>query len=192
MEQFQFPQDLHIHTTFSAGDTAVAVEQTVDLVAGLGHAKVLGISDHLDWVGGAAFDKYRQTVRGLGLHLGLEVDGASWVEEALELPVDYFVYHCYDNPVDYQGAERLLSGGKPVIAAHPLFLGTNPDHLPPDCLVEINNRYVWRSDWRTRFLPFLPRFKFVISSDAHQPHWLSQHLARHVAREIGVTETLLF
>jgi hypothetical protein len=32
----------------------------------------------------------------------------------------------------------------------------------------------------------------VISSDAHQPNWLNQTLARYVARELEIQETLLF
>jgi hypothetical protein len=32
----------------------------------------------------------------------------------------------------------------------------------------------------------------VISSDAHQPNWLNQTVARHVAAELGVREKLLF
>jgi len=35
-------------------------------------------------------------------------------------------------------------------------------------------------------------FSFVIDSDAHQPHWLNQNIARYVARELEITETLLF
>jgi len=40
--------------------------------------------------------------------------------------------------------------------------------------------------------PFTKRFRFVISSDAHQPHWLNQNVARYVAAELGVSETVLF
>jgi hypothetical protein len=32
----------------------------------------------------------------------------------------------------------------------------------------------------------------VIDSDAHQPHWLNQHVARRVAHKLGIAETLLF
>jgi len=34
------PQDLHIHTTFSSGDTAVVEKQTVEFIARLGHAEI--------------------------------------------------------------------------------------------------------------------------------------------------------
>jgi hypothetical protein len=36
------------------------------------------------------------------------------------------------------------------------------------------------------------RFEFVISSDAHQPNWINQTVARHVAERLGVRERLLF
>jgi hypothetical protein len=36
------------------------------------------------------------------------------------------------------------------------------------------------------------RFRFVLGSDAHQPNWLSQAVARHVAVQLGVTEHLVF
>jgi len=38
-------QDLHVHTVFSHGDGAIVPEQTVELVAAVGHARILGISD---------------------------------------------------------------------------------------------------------------------------------------------------
>ncbi|HUV06184.1 MAG TPA: hypothetical protein VMX75_00555, partial [Spirochaetia bacterium] len=66
------------------------------------------------------------------------------------------------------------------------------DKLPQECLIEINNRYVWRYDWRERINGFRSRFRFVIGSDAHQPHWLNQNIARYVASELGIEETLLF
>jgi hypothetical protein len=58
--------------------------------------------------------------------------------------------------------------------------------VPPECLVEINNRYVWRGDWRRFYGPCRARFRFVISSDAHQPQWLSQTVARYVAADLGL------
>jgi hypothetical protein len=33
---------------------------------------------------------------------------------------------------------------------------------------------------------------FVISSDAHQPNWLNQNVARHVCQVLGIRETILF
>jgi histidinol phosphatase-like PHP family hydrolase len=190
--RFPYPQDLHIHTTFSTGDTAVAPQQTVELVARFRHARVMGISDHLDYVYGERFDEYQKTVRQFGFRVGVEVDGGVWAERALEVPVDYYLLHCYDLPDSYRCAERLVETGKPVIISHPLFLGTNLSRVPTGCLLEINNRYVWRSDWRQSFGDALKSFRFVIGSDAHQPHWLTQHVARAVARELGIQESLLF
>jgi hypothetical protein len=187
-----YQQDLHIHTAFSTEDRAIVPEQTVALVASIRHARVIGISDHVEFVLGSRFDDYAETVRGHGLRLGVELDrGAAWVAAAAELPVDYYVYHCVDHPDEYRGAERLLELGKPVIIAHPLLIGTDPGKLPPECLIEINNRYVWRSDWREGYRGFLERFRFVLGSDAHQPHWLSLEVARAVARSLNVEETLL-
>jgi hypothetical protein len=71
-------------------------------------------------------------------------------------------------------------------------LDTNLDRVPPQCLVEINNRYVWRCDWGRFYGPYVSRFEFVISSDAHQPNWINQTVARHVAERLGVRERLLF
>lgn len=186
------PQDLHVHTTFSFGDGAIVSEQTVELVAELRHARVQGISDHLEFVHGERFERYRRTVRDHGLRLGVEVNGGSWVPAALEVDVDYYIMHCFDTDDDYAGIERLVETSKPVIAAHPLFIGTDLERLPPACLVEINNRYVWRSDWRAGFGPYVDRFRFVLGSDAHQPHWLNQNVARSVAAALGVQETVLF
>lgn len=38
-------QDLHIHTTWSQGDGAVVPEQSIELIASVKHARVVGISD---------------------------------------------------------------------------------------------------------------------------------------------------
>ena len=46
-----YTQDLHIHTIFSTGDSAVSREQTVELVAEINHAKIIGISDHFEYIG---------------------------------------------------------------------------------------------------------------------------------------------
>ncbi|MBN1866732.1 hypothetical protein JW916_05525 [Candidatus Sumerlaeota bacterium] len=187
-------QDLHIHTIFSHSDTAVAPEQTIDLVAKLGHARVTGISDHLDCLmEGGDLEGYMGAVRAAGFRLGTELPNSGWVDAALDLPFEYFIYHCRDRgPEEYRGFERLVESGKPAIIAHPLSLGTDLGRLPPDCLVEINNRYVWRNDWRRRFAPYVERFRWVLSSDGHQPNWLNQTVAYYVASELGVRETLLF
>ena len=185
------PQDLHVHTIFSRGDGAVVPEQTVELVARIAHARVLGISDHLEYVGDA-FEEYARAVRAHRFHLGLEVNGADWVASAEALPVDYFIYHCRDRTADYRGAERLAATGRPVIVAHPQALQTDLRRVNPACLVEINNRYAWREPGYKALAPFAARFRFVIGSDAHQPHWLNQTAARCIARELGVGETLLF
>ena len=185
------PQDLHIHTTFSRGDGAVVPEQTVELVAWIAHARVIGISDHLEYVAGE-FEEYSRTVRAHRLRLGVEVNGAEWVVQAGELPVDYYVYHCCDRGQDYRGAERLAASGRPVIIAHPQMLQTDLSKVAPECLIEINNRYAWRDNGYRQLAPYVGRFRFVIGSDAHQPHWLGQTAARRIARELGVRETLLF
>jgi len=186
------PQDLHVHTVFSYADGAIMPQQTIELVASIGHARVIGISDHFSYVGGSSFAAYSKAVRKQGFVLGTEVGGPDQTEAAAETVVDYYNYHCEDTPAFYAGAERLLETGRPVIIAHPLLLGTNLDKVPPECLIEINNRYVWRNDWRTRLAPYVDRFRFVIGSDAHQPHWLNQTVARRVAQELGIQETLLF
>jgi hypothetical protein len=184
------PQDLHIHTTFSRDDGAVAPEQTVQLVAAVAHARIIGISDHLESIVDD-FPTYAETVRSYGFLVGTEVNGADWVAEAETVDAQYYVYHCRDRDRDYRGAERLLATGKPLIIAHPLILETDLRRVHPRCLIEINNRYVWRSNWEI-LRPFTASFSFVIDSDAHQPHWLSQNVARFVAGQLGITETRLF
>jgi histidinol phosphatase-like PHP family hydrolase len=185
-------QDLHIHTLWSHGDSAVVPEQTVALVAALGHAGTVGISDHFEFLVDGAFDAYAREVRGAGLRLGIEVNGAEWVGDAAAAPVDYYVVHCFDRDADYRGLERLLGTGRPVIVAHPHALDTDLSRVPPECRVEINNRYVWRCDWRSYYGPYRDRFAFVLGSDAHQPNWLGQAVAEHVARSLGITPTRVF
>ena len=189
---FQVPQDLHVHTVFSHLDSAVAEAQTLDLIAAMRHARVIGISDHLDNLVERSVEEYIQAVRAHGFRIGIEACAPEWVEMAAGLPVEYYVYHCLDTDAGYAGAGHLLETGRPVIIAHPMVIGTNLDRVPPDCLVEINNRYVWQNDWRAKIGPHARRFRFVINSDAHQPHWLNQSVARYVARELGIQETLLF
>jgi hypothetical protein len=184
-------QDLHVHTTWSHDDSAIVPEQTIALIRQVQHARVIGISDHFEHVY-ARFDDYAAAVRGAGLRLGTEVNGHAWVDDALAIDCDYRIYHCWDLDADYRGLERLLSAGTPVIVAHPNALDTDLDRVPPECLVELNNRYIWRCDWRAFYGPYRKRFRFVLSSDAHQPNWLNQTVARHVADTLDIEETLLF
>ncbi len=186
------PQDLHIHTVFSSGDSAVAPEQTVAIVAQFRHARIIGISDHIEYIYGKEFDTYKRTLALHRFHVGVEVQDHTWVDRALELDTEYYIYHCRDKTKEYKGAEKLLSKGLPVIIAHPQFMETDLSKVPEGCIVEINNRYVWRGNWRSYYTPYLAKFRFIIGSDAHQPFWLNQHIARSVAKELGVEETILF
>ena len=184
-------QDLHLHTTWSNEDSAIVPEQTLELIASVRHARVIGISDHFEHIHDR-FDDYANAVRAAGLRVGTEVNGHAWADAALALSCDYRIYHCWDCDADYAALERLLADGTPVIVAHPNALGTDLDRVPTDCLVELNNRYVWRCDWRAFYGPYRDRFRFVLSSDAHQPNWLNQTVAQHVAKALGIRETLLF
>lgn len=185
-------QDLHIHTIYSTGDSAIVPEQTIALIAAVRHARVVGISDHFEYLLDGVFERYEKEVRQAGLKVGTEVDGHAWADEATGYGVDYYVFHCRDKRADYQALERLLATGKPVIIAHPNALGTDLNRVPAECLVEINNRYVWRNDWKSFYSPFIERFRFLLSSDAHQPNSLGQAVARYAANELGVAEHLLF
>jgi len=185
-------QDLHIHTTYSTSDTSVVPEQTVALVAALKHARIVGISDHFENLGDGVFDHYVMEIRQAGLKVGVEVDGHSWVAEATGCGVDYYIFHCRDKGADYRSLDRLLATGKPVIVAHPNALCTDLSRVPAACLIEINNRYVWRTDWKQFYGPFKDRFKFVIGSDAHQPNWLGQAAAHFAAAQLGIKEHLVF
>lgn len=187
-----FPQDLHIHTTYSTGDSSVTPQQTIEFIAQVGHARIIGISDHLEYLDDPIFSRYAERIRAQGLRLSAEVNGAPWVDRARELGLEYYIYQCFDRDADYKGAELLLQTGNPVIIAHPLLLDTNLDKVPPECYIEVNNRYVWRFDWRLRLQPYVKRFSFVIGSDAHTPNWLAQHVARYVAEELGINESVLF
>jgi len=185
-------QDLHMHTVFSFGDSAIVEQQTVDFIASLRHAKTIGISDHFEYITGHEFEVYRKAVLAHGFKLGTEVDGGDYTTDAAGYPFEYYVYHCRDVAGHYRGFERLLETGKPVIIAHPMAMGTDLEKLPEGCLVEINNRYIWRADWRRFYTPYLHRFRFLLSSDAHQPNWLNQNVARYVASALGVAETMVF
>jgi hypothetical protein len=187
------PQDLHIHTNYSSRDPGVVPEQTLDLIRKLGHARVTGISDHFEcMVMDKRLERYIEDVRAHGFHLGTELLDSSWLDQALEHPFEYYVFHTADEPGAYAALETLLETGKPVIVPHPGMMGTDLNKVPTGCLVEISNRYAWRGDWRAELGPHVHRFKFVLSSDAHHPTMLNQRFARSVARELGVQETLVF
>jgi histidinol phosphatase-like PHP family hydrolase len=185
-------QDLHIHTTYSASDPSVVPEQTIALVASLKHARMVGISDHFENLANGVFERYVLEVRQAGLKVGIEVDGHSWVADAAGCEVDYYLFHCRDQHADYRSLDRLLATGKPVIIAHPNALNTDLSRVPGACLIEINNRYVWQTNWKQFYGPFHDRFKFVIGSDAHQPNWLGQAAAHHAAAQLGIKEHLVF
>lgn len=186
------PQDLHIHTVFSSGDGAVVPQQTIELIAAVRHAETIGISDHVEYLYGDKFEEYAATVRKNGFRLGAEIVQNKDIDFALSLPLEYRVFHCYDDDRSYANAERMVESGTPLIIAHPMALDTNLDRLPPECIVEINNRYVWRDDWRSFYSRWTRRFRFIYSSDAHQPNWLNQNVARYVGQELAIPETLLF
>jgi hypothetical protein len=118
-------QDLHIHTTYSTSDTAVVPEQTVALVAAVRHAVIGGISDHFDCLVNGDFEGYEKEIRQVGLKVGVEVDGHTWVDEASKYAVDYYIFHCRDQNADYRSLDKLLTTGKPVIIAHPNVFQTN-------------------------------------------------------------------
>jgi len=185
-------QDLHIHTTYSANDSAVVPEQTVALVAAVRHARVVGISDHFENLVNGGFDTYAAEVRQAGLNVGVEVDGHPWVSQAVACAVDYYVLHCRDIGADYRALEDLLATGKPVIVAHPNALETDLKRVPAECFIEINNRYVWRTDWMAYYGPYRNRFNFVLGSDAHQPNWLGQAVAQHAATQLGIEVQMVF
>ena len=186
------PQDLHIHTVYSVGDSAIVKEQTPEFIYKIRHAEVIGISDHFEYIQDPEiFKTYETELRRCGFYVGTEISGFSLVNQAIKTNCDYFVYHCSIEP-DYKAVEKLLVTKKPVIIAHPLILGTDLNRIPEECYIEINNRYIWRNNWRAELSPYVSRFRFVISSDAHQPGWLNQNVARYVCRELGIRETILF
>jgi hypothetical protein len=185
-------QDLHIHTAYSTSDSSVVPEQTIALVASLKHARIVGISDHFENLGNGVFEHYAMEVRQAGLKVGIEVDGHAWVAESTGCDVDYYIFHCRDQDADYRSLDELLATGRPVIVAHPNTLYTDLSRVPAECLIEINNRYVWRTNWKQFYSPFKDRFKFVIGSDAHQPNWLGQAVALFAAAQLGIKEHVVF
>ena len=185
-------QDLHIHTTFSTSDNSIVPEQTVSFVVAVKHARIMGISDHFECLVNGYFDMYEREIRQAGLKVGIEVDGHPWVDEATGFHVDYYIFHCRDQGADYRSLDKLLATGKPVIVAHPNTPNTNLKRVPLECLIEINNRYIWRTDWKQFYGPFKERFEFVLSSDAHQPNWLALNVAHYVAAQLKIKEHLVF
>ena len=185
-------QDLHIHTVFSVGDSAVSQEQTLDLISKIRHAKIIRISDHFEYIGIEKYEEYKEGVLKYNFKLGTEVDGKEFVKEASMLDFDYYLYHCYDSQNDYKGIDTLLNTGKPVIIAHPEMSDTRLSKIPPECYLEINNRYIFRYDWYNYYKDYKDKFTFILSSDAHQPHWLNQNAAKYVADQLGIKETILF
>jgi hypothetical protein len=84
-----YPQDLHVHTTFSKWDSAVVPQQTPELVARVRHARVLGISDHFEHLADQDYASYVDRIRALDMLVGTEVDGAGSVDFAASLTFDY-------------------------------------------------------------------------------------------------------
>jgi len=185
-------QDLHIHTVFSNTDPAIVPQQTIEFIAGINHARVTGISDHIECIEPVDFEKYKLEIQKFNLRTGIEVDGHRSIDKAIELDPEYYIYHCYNETASYKGTDRLLATGKPVIIAHPFIMKTNLMKVPVECYVEINNRYAWRTDWKNEYNPYLDRFRFVFSSDAHQPNWLNQTIARYIAGQLGIEEHMIF
>ncbi|MDC7240444.1 MAG: hypothetical protein PQJ50_08810 [Spirochaetales bacterium] len=186
-------QDLHVHTTYSTGDRAIVPQQTVEYIATLNHARIRGISDHFEYLAGSVFDGYRAEVHHHGFYCGCEVNDSRDALEAVTYPFDYYIYHCRDSASEYKGAENLLKTGKPVIISHPIAIGADLNKVPTGCILEINNRYIWKAeDYISFFTPHLKRFRFVIGSDAHQPNWLNHLCARQAADSLGIEEHMVF
>ncbi len=186
-------QDLHIHTTYSSGDSAVEPQQTVEFIARLNHADIRGISDHFEYLKGSVFEEYRRRLYANGFYCGCEVNDSADAREAVDYPFDYYIYHCRDKASEYRGAEILLDTGKPVIVSHPIAIGADLNKVPTGCFLEINNRYIWKAeDYVGYFTPHLHRFRFVLGSDAHKPNWLNQTIARQAADVLGIREQLIF
>jgi hypothetical protein len=139
------------------------------------------------------WEEYKKEVKKYNFLLGTEVNGHASIKEAQEYEFDYFVYHCWGHESkDYKALVQLQSSNKPVILAHPYATQTDLTKIPEGSIVEINNRYVWRYDWKNYLAPFVNKFRWVLSSDAHQPNWLNQQIALQVANELKISETILF
>jgi histidinol phosphatase-like PHP family hydrolase len=186
-------QDLHIHTVFSSNDGAIVPQQTIETVAFVNHAELIGISDHFEHFMPQKYNEYYEAVKSYGFKVGTEIDGNQGVPLAIQFEFDYYIYHCWGGvKEDYLALNDLIRTGKPVIIAHPYATDTDLKKIPESCYVEINNRYIWRYDWRKIITPFKEKFRWVISSDAHKPIWLNQNIALRVAEELGIEESILF
>ena len=127
------PQDLHIHSVLSERDESIAAEQTVELIKEFRYAETMGISDHFEQISDP--DEYIKCVKTYGFHAGTEVCRGEHAHDAAEMDFEYFICHCSDRTADYRGIETLLATGRPVIVAHPMAHGTEPEkasgqHLP--------------------------------------------------------------
>lgn len=186
-------QDLHIHTIFSQDDSSVIKEQTLEMISFANHAEIVGISDHFEMFMPEMYEEYCDKLREFNFHIGTEVNGHASVDMAMEYDFEYYIYHCWGHvDKDYQGLEKLQSSGKPIIVAHPYAIGTDLGKIPQNSIVEINNRYIWRFNWKKLLLPYISKFNWIFSSDAHQPNWLNQQIARNVGKELKIQETILF
>ena len=184
---------MHIHTTFSTMDSAVVPQQNLDTIDLVRHADIIGISDHFEHFMPNRYEDYCDALDAYGFLRGTEVNGHESAPMAAEYDFDYYVYHCWGSEYnDYVEIQRLLRTNKPVIIAHPYALDTDLNRVPEECYVELNNRYLWRYDWKTMLRPFVNKFQWVINSDAHQPNWLNQNYAMRVAEELGISQTILF
>jgi histidinol phosphatase-like PHP family hydrolase len=163
------------------------------MVAFAKHSKIIGISDHFEMFMPGRWMDYKSEVQKYGFLLGTEINGHQSVGEALKYDFEYYVYHCWGHePNDYVALLTLQKSGKPVVVAHPYATGTDLNKISEGSIVEINNRYVWRYNWREFLVPFVNKFRWVLSSDAHQPNWLNQQIAVKVAEELKIKETILF
>jgi len=188
-----YKQDLHVHTVYSTGDSAIVPQQRVEFIARLNYAEIRGISDHFEYLTeDSVFDDYQSKLHSLGFYCGCEVNDSVDAEKAVDYPFDYYIYHCRDKDSEYRGAEKLLSTGKPLIISHPMAMGCDLNRLSSDCYIEINNRYVWKQDYMAYYPPHLNRFRFVLGSDAHQPNWLNLMIAEEAAEQLGVDNSLIF
>jgi len=78
------PQDLHIHTVYSVGDSAIVKEQTPELIYNVQHAQIIGISDHFEYLlDSNIFEIYEKELHRYGFYVGAEISGFSLVNEAI-------------------------------------------------------------------------------------------------------------
>ncbi|MDC7224092.1 MAG: hypothetical protein PQJ60_10150 [Spirochaetales bacterium] len=184
-------QDLHIHTVYSTGDSSVEPQQNIPFIKSLNHARVAGISDHFEYLT-EVFEAYREEVHSHGFWCGCEIDRGHHTPHALDLPFDYYIFHCRNEASEYAAAEKLLESGKPVIISHPMAIGADLNKVPSGCFIEVNNRYVWKGDYMSFYTPHLDRFRFVLGSDAHKPNWLNHLVCQQAADQLGIQPTRIF